>query len=265
MKYTEKTVWMLTLSLLFTLLLTGCGPLLGPASTPEADLTAAGGAVADPSPSMPGGSQPEPTPTAPLDIDEFMNRYNAMTWDEQFSYHSIGFLYFDALYTPEDFRENQEAYGKAEIAYVKAYMEGNGIDLPEDVLISSIAEGDPFYEQGKVTAKLYVTEFGEREMPDTINPIATLVELESDYLRDEDFPQRIARIILVPDIPGKRLDIKYLGDDQNGPPDKLVARFYIPHVPLEESDSACYILKIENDSFVKQAIGLEEWIGLSGY
>jgi hypothetical protein len=194
-----------------------------------------------------------------LTMEKFVARYQSMPTEEQYSYQSLGLIYQDAYYAREGYADDPEEYLKNATAYIKAYMESNNIRLPEDFSISMLEDGGTrFFEQGSVTAKLFDTEFQDKN-----GLIAKLIELESDFMLGEWRPLTIVRIILEPEKPGKRIDINYAGGENGGLPQEIYARSYIPYVPLEESESVCYILKVEKGNFIKQAVSLEEWIRLS--
>ncbi len=238
----------LTASLLIALLFTGCTEKPPAASAP----------TPTPTESVPTPALPE----VPVNSEQSLETYGSLTLEEQFEHHSIGRLCSVAASsaTPGD-----DYYEKLR-AYVVAYMEGGGIVLPDGFTVSH-DPGTPLYysaeqkkEAGIPPAKVYLTNFNTPEGEDSV--FASILELESDYLKGEDFPTYIARAVLTPQSP-KSTELFFSDVDGDGSLDYAL-RFYLADAPEESSE--CYFIRLKDRRFEAESVTLEAWLGAkTGY
>lgn len=249
MECKKKSV-MIVLAICMTLALAGCGPLM-----PTDSLSDPNAASTNNSPDSYNTNE-----TA----EEFLDRYNnEMTWEEQFHYESIGFINSEITQSPDGFIENQEEYTKAAIEYIERYFEKNGIGVPEDARI--ITSEQDWFNGGKsgvaYLTEIYTGDVYENGITNTSNSkcIGSLLEIQSSYLDgNPQFPQRIAYAFLLPE-QNKTIDIQWLGKNESGIPNVIGVRYYVPNVPVDESESNCYLLTGENGALTWQEISLDDW------
>ncbi|MEN6471751.1 MAG: hypothetical protein ABFC62_09825 [Clostridiaceae bacterium] len=204
---------------------------------------------------------PTPTPAAfampavPANTEESFQSYGTLTLEEQLKCHSIGRLVYTAAHS-----EPGADYYEAVRAYVIAYMAEGGVELPEGFTVSDDS-GTALYFEGDAegesapAARFYVTDFNAAQNDRSV--LASVLELESDYLSGEDFPRYIARAVLVPESPKSEEHFPF-DADHDGSLD-YAFRFYLPDVAYEESQSECYIVRLEDWRFVQERVTPEAW------
>ena len=204
---------------------------------------------------------PTPAPVAfampdePANTEESLTLYGTLPIEEQFKYHSIGRLVYSASRS-----EPGEEYYEAIREYVIQYMAEGGVELPEGFTVSD-DPGTALYFEGDTegesepAAKFYVTNFNAPEGGQSV--LASVLELENDYLNGDDFPRHIARVVLVPQSP-KSTEHFLFDADGDGLLD-YAFRFYLPGAAYEESESECYIVRLEGWRFVAESVTPEAW------
>ena len=194
-------------------------------------------------------------PELPANTEESLVTYDSLTLDEQLACHSIGRLVHLAA---ED--DPGTDYYEAIRTYITSYMAAGGVTLPEGFTVSE-DDGTELYLQGDAqgesapAAKFYITNFNAPEGGESV--IASVIELESDYLAGDDFPRYIARAVLTPQSP-KSTESFLFDVDGDGSLD-YAFRFYVPNTEYDQSQSECYIIHLKDWRFEAQGVTPEAW------
>ncbi len=201
---------------------------------------------------------PGPTfamPELPANTEEALVQYDSLSLDEQLACHSIGRLVHLAA---ED--NPGTDYYETIRTYITSYMASGGVTLPEGFTVSQdggtelYLEGDTQGESAP-SAKFYITNFNSPEGGESV--IASVIELESDYLAGDDFPRYIARTVLTPQSP-KSTENFLFDADGDGSLD-YAFRFYVPNTEYDQSQSECYIIHLKDWRFEMQSVTPETW------